>query len=270
MTVQLQQHEHLAVSAAAGLLTVTIRNQARRNALDDTALATFVSALEQAQNEEAVRALLITGDGPDFCSGFDIVGRNVGAAPRPRVGAIQRRLPSQAHRLIPLLLELQLPVVAAVRGYAVGIGLQLLLASDFVIAADTAVLWEPFAQRGMTPDAGASWLLPRVVGALRARQMLMLGRRLSGAEAEEWGIVHECVTDDQVAARALELAAALAAGPTVALGLTKWLVNTGYERSAKDQLAQEGLAMELSSRSPDFREGLAAFVGKREPKFSGQ
>ena len=116
MTVHLRQDEHLAVSAADGLLTVTIRNRARRNALDDGALATFVAALEQAQNEEAVRALLIAGDGPDFCSGFDIVGRNAGRGAASRVGAIQRRLPSQAHRLIPLLLELQVPVVAAVQG----------------------------------------------------------------------------------------------------------------------------------------------------------
>jgi 2-(1,2-epoxy-1,2-dihydrophenyl)acetyl-CoA isomerase len=162
------------------------------------------------------------------------------------------------------------PVVAAARGHAVGIGLQLLLASDFVIAADTAVLWEPFAARGMTPDGGASWLLPRAVGPLRARQLLLLGRRLSGAEAAEWGIAAECVADDKVPGRARELAGTLAAGPTVALGLTKWLVNTGYERTLKDQLTQESLAMELSSRSPDFREGLAAFIEKRDPRFTGR
>ena len=270
MTTSYRQDEHLAVSLAEGVLTVTIRNQARRNALGDAALAVFVAALEQAQNDEAVRALLIAGDGPDFCSGFDIVSRNAGHGPRPRVGAIQRRLPSQAHRLIPLLLELQVPAVAAARGYAAGLGLQLLLASDFVVVAESAVLWEPFTQRGMTPDGGASWLLPRVVGPLRARQMLMLGRRLSGAEAKEWGIAHDCVADDDVRARARELAASLAASPTVALGLVKWLVNTGWDRSLKEQLTQESLAMELSSRSPDFREGLAAFAEKRDPRFSGR
>jgi 2-(1,2-epoxy-1,2-dihydrophenyl)acetyl-CoA isomerase len=270
MTLSFRQGEHLGVSLADGVLTVTIRNTARRNALDDASLATFVAAVELAQNTEDVRAVLIAGEGRGFCSGFDIVARNAGSGPRPRVGAIQRRLPSQAHRLIPLLLELQVPVVAAARGYAAGIGLQLLLASDFVVAADTAVLWEPFAARGMTPDGGASWLLPRVVGTLRARQLLLLGRRLSGAEAAEWGIVHECVADDKVLDRAGELAATLAAGPTVALGLTKWLVNTGYDRTLKDQLTQESMAMELSSRAADFREGLAAFIEKRGPRFTGR
>jgi 2-(1,2-epoxy-1,2-dihydrophenyl)acetyl-CoA isomerase len=100
--------------------------------------------------------------------------------------------------------------------------------------------------------------------------MLMLGRRLSGTEALEWGIVHECVPDPDVTDRARALAAQLAAGPTVALGLVKWLVNSGNERSLKDQLTAESLAMELSSRSPDFREGLAAFIGKRDPRFSGR
>jgi len=262
--------EHLDVSLADDVLTVTIRNPGRRNALDDQAIAAFTATVERAQNTEAVRALLITGDGTDFCSGFDIVGRNSGNGQRPRVGSIQRRLPSQAHRLIPLLVELQLPVVAAARGYAAGIGLQLLLASDFVIAADTALLWEPFAKRGMTPDSGASWLLPRVVGPLRARQLLMLGRRLSGTEALDWGIAHECVPDAEVPGRARELAASLAAGPTVALGLTKWLIGTGYERGLREHLGHEATSLELSSRSPDFREGLTAFVEKRDPKFTGQ
>jgi 2-(1,2-epoxy-1,2-dihydrophenyl)acetyl-CoA isomerase len=265
-----EQDEHLSVALRAGVLAVTIRNQERRNALNDPAVAAFVAALERAQNDEAVRALLISGEGTHFCSGFDIVGRNAGTAERPRVGAIQRRLPSQAHRLIPLLTGLQVPVVAAARGYAVGIGLQLLLASDFVIVADDAVLWEPFTQRGMTPDSGATWLLPRVVGVQRAKQLLLLGRRLSGAEAVEWGVAHECVDDGEVGARAEALATTLAAGPTVALGLTRSLVNSAAERSLTEQLAQEAMAMELSSRSPDFREGLAAFVQKRDPHFTGK
>jgi 2-(1,2-epoxy-1,2-dihydrophenyl)acetyl-CoA isomerase len=186
------------------------------------------------------------------------------------VGGIQRRLPAQAHRLIPLLCELQVPVIAGVRGYAVGIGMQLLLASDFVVAGSSATLWEPFSQRGMTPDGGASWLLTRVVGPLRARQLILLGRRLSAAEAADWGIVHECVADAAVDAAAGELAARLAAGPTVALGLSKWLINSGLEQPLRDHLSNEALAMELASRSPDFQEGLSAFVQKREPRFSGR
>lgn len=260
----------LDVELSDGVLRVTIDSPRTRNALDDSTLAAFVQTVETAQSDEAVRAVLIAGAGEHFCSGFDIVTRNAGGAERPRVGAIQRRLPAQAHRLIPLLCRLQVPVVARVRGYAVGIGMQLLLASDFVVVGDTATLWEPFGKRGMTPDGGASWLLSRAVGLARARRLLLLGQRLTGAEAVEWGIAHECVVDGELDAAAARLATELAAGPTVALGLTKWLINSGLERGLDEHLAQEAFAMELGSRSPDFREGLGAFVEKREPRFTGR
>jgi 2-(1,2-epoxy-1,2-dihydrophenyl)acetyl-CoA isomerase len=260
----------LDVRLESGILRVTITRPDHRNALDDEAVAAFIATLDRAQQDEAVRAVLLAGTGTDFCSGFDIVGRNSAAGDRPRVGAIQRRLPAQAHRLIPILYDLQVPVVAAVRGYAVGIGMQLALASDFVVAAEDAVFWEPFAQRGMTPDSGAAWLLPRVVGTLRARQLLLLGRRLSGAEAADWGIAHLCVPAADVPARAEALAGELAVGPTVALGLTKWLLNSGAEQPLADHLSNEAFALELASRSPDFREGLRAFVERRDPDFGGR
>jgi 2-(1,2-epoxy-1,2-dihydrophenyl)acetyl-CoA isomerase len=264
------QASTLRTALTDGVLTITFDNPARRNALDDEAVAALIGGLDRAQTDESVRAVLITGAGSDFCSGFDIIGRNSAGGERPRVGQIQRRLPKQAHRLIPQLLDLQLPVVAAVTGYAVGIGLQLVLACDFAVVGQGARLWEPFARRGMAPDSGAAWLLPRVVGPLRARQLLMQGRRLSGAEAVEWGIAHACVVDSDVAVAARELAQELASGPTVALGLTKWLINSGQEQPLKDHLVNEGFAMELASRSPDFREGLSAFVEKREPRFTGR
>jgi 2-(1,2-epoxy-1,2-dihydrophenyl)acetyl-CoA isomerase len=161
------------------------------------------------------------------------------------------------------------PVVAAVTGYAVGIGMQLALASDFVVADETATFWEPFITRGMTPDSGATWLVTRAVGPLRARRLLLLGERLDARTAQEWGIVHEVVPAGEAGSAAHALASRLASGPTVALGLTKSLINQAADQRLDDQLRAEGFSLELSSRSKDFREGLTAFVQKRPPQFSG-
>jgi len=253
-----------------GVLRLHLDRPDRRNALDEAMVATLVAEVEAAGKDEAVRAVLVTGEGEHFCSGFDIVGRNAEGAPRPRVGSIQRRLPTQAHRLIPAVCTTQVPVVVAARGWVAGIGLHLAAAADFLIVADDARLWEPFAQRGFTPDSGGTWLLPRLVGLARARELLMLGRELSGTEAVEWGLAHRAVPAAEVDGEAGELASRLASGPTVALGLTKWLLHTAAEQSLDAHLRDEAFALELSSRSEDFREGLKAFVDKRDPGFTGR
>ena len=259
----------LDVEVDGAVLRLTLDHPKQRNALTDTSVSALIRALETAATDEGLRAVLLTGAGDDFCSGFDIVARNADGADRPRTGSIQRRLPTQANRLLPLLLEIQLPVVCAVRGWAVGIGAQLAVAADFTVIASDATVWYPFLRRGFTPDSGSTWLLPRVVGPVRARQLLVLGRKLTGAEAAEWGIAHAAVDPDQVGVAAAELVAQLADGPTVAIGLTKALLNNAPERDLRAHLADEAFAMELSSRSPDFREGMRAFVERRDPEFRG-
>jgi len=254
-----------------GVLRLTLDRPDRRNALDDEMVRTLIGHLEQSGSDESVRAILLDASGDHFCSGFDVVGRNAATdAPRPRVGSIQRRLPSLAHRLIPLVLSTQLPVVAAVRGWAAGLGLHLALAADFSVVADDARLWEPFSARGFTPDSGGTWLLPRLVGVARAKDLLMLGREISGRDAASWGMVHASVAPAEVDAEAARLARRLADGPTVALGLTKWLVHEGAGLDLERHLANEAFALELSSRSADFREGMQALRDRRDPSFDGR
>jgi 2-(1,2-epoxy-1,2-dihydrophenyl)acetyl-CoA isomerase len=212
---------------------------------------------------------VLEGAGEDFCSGFDIVGRNSGDR-RPRAGSIQRRLPTQAHRLIPLLTTVQVPVVCKVHGWAAGIGFQLALAADFCVAADDARFWQPFIERGFTPDSGATWLLPRRVGDARARELLLLGRALSGTEAAAWGAIHRAVPTNELDAAVEAIVTQLATGPTVALGLTKWLLAEGAGVPLSQQLGNEAFALELSSRTDDFREGMGAFREKRKPYFEGR
>ncbi len=259
-------------SLDGAVLRLTLDRPNRRNALDDTMVAGLCQALEVAGLDESVRAVVIDGEGEHFCGGADIVARNAGdgGGARPRAGSIQRRLPAQAHRLVPLVLTTQVPVVCVVRGWAAGIGFQLALAADFAVVAEDATFWEPFADRGFTPDSGATWLLPRLAGTARARELLLLGRRISGADAAAWGLVHRAVPQHELEATAGELVSELAGGPTVALGLTKWLLHAGAAAPLDAQLRNEAFALELSSRSEDFREGLQAFKDRREPEFKGR
>jgi 2-(1,2-epoxy-1,2-dihydrophenyl)acetyl-CoA isomerase len=148
--------------------------------------------------------------------------------------------------------------------------LHLLLVGDVAVVADDARLWEPFSERGFTPDSGGTWLLPRRVGEVRAREMLLLGRAVDGAEAARWRLVHRSVPDDQLDAAAESVVLELAKGPTVALGLTKWLMHASASLTIDEHLRNEAFALELSSRSDDFREGLAAFKDKRPPDFRGR
>lgn len=251
-------------------LRLTFDRPASRNALDDTMAGALIAHLERANQDDAVRVIVLAGRGDDFCAGFDVGARTTDPAARPRAGSIQRRLPAGAHRLVALCCSVQVPIVAAVTGWAAGIGLHLALAADFCVAARDARLWEPFTARGFTPDSGGSWLIPRLVGVARAKELLLLGRELSGAEAVEWGLIHASVERAAVPDRVDELATTLAAGPTVALGLTRWLIHTGGGLDLDRHLANEAFALELSSRTTDFREGLAALRERRPPEFGGR
>jgi 2-(1,2-epoxy-1,2-dihydrophenyl)acetyl-CoA isomerase len=161
-------------------------------------------------------------------------------------------------------------VVCAVRGWAAGLGFQLALAADFTIASDTATFWEPFCPRGFTPDSGATWFLPRLVGVARAKEILMLGTEVSGAQAAEWGIIHRCVPDDLLDSATDELVTDLAGRATIALGLTKHCVNGSLVSGLSEAMEREVSALELSSRTADFREGLASFKERRTPDYQGR
>jgi len=257
-------------AATAGVLTITLDRPEKKNALDQSAQTALVRVLEDAALDESLRVVHLTGAGADFCTGSDWVTANEGGAVRPRPASLIRRLPLQSHRIIELLLTIQLPVVASVRGAAAGMGCQLALAADFAVVADDATLWEPFVLRGFTPDTGSTWLLPRLAGLARARRLLLLGEKVSGATAAEWGLVHDAVAADDVDQTALALVERLASGPTVALGLAKQALLRASDVSLARALDDEARALELAARTADFREGLRAFSERRDPSFEGR
>jgi 2-(1,2-epoxy-1,2-dihydrophenyl)acetyl-CoA isomerase len=258
------------ISAVDGILRITLDRPSHKNSLTTASVRAIVEALEGAAADDSLRAVLLGSSGPDFCSGADLVAGNPEGGERPRVGSLQRRTALQAHRLIEMIASIQLPVVCAVRGWAAGLGCQLALAADFTIAAETATFWEPFVARGFTPDGAATWLLPRLVGVARAKELLLLGEKATGARAAEWGMIHRAVPDAEVAGAAEALVLRLAQGPTVAIGLAKRCIQSSLELSMTEAMAKEASALELSSRCEDFREGLAAFKERREPKYRGR
>lgn len=257
------------------VLRVTLDRQSRRNSLTPNMIEAFVSALSEAAADDSLRVVHIGGAGSDFCAGADWVasnrtGSNRAGGPRPRAGDLVRRIPHAAHRVIDLLHTIQLPVVCTVRGWAVGMGCNLALAADFTIACTDAVFWEPFVDRGFSPDSGSSWLLPRLVGLARARRMLLLGEKVNGSEAADWGLIHQAVAPSQLDQTVQELLARLGSGPTVAIGLAKQALNFGQHATLSQSLTQELYDLELSCRTGDFKEGLAAFQQRRDPKFEGR
>jgi 2-(1,2-epoxy-1,2-dihydrophenyl)acetyl-CoA isomerase len=258
----------VTVCRDGAVLRVTLDRRSRRNSLTQLMIGTLVDALTDAAADDSLRAIHIRGAGDDFCAGADWVATN--NRQRPRAGDLVRRIPHGAHRVIELVGSIQLPVVCSVRGWAVGFGCNLALAADFTVAATDAVFWEPFVDRGFTPDSGSTWLLPRLVGLARARRMLLLGEKVSATDAADWGLIHQAASPPDLDDTADALLQRLACGPTVAIGLAKQALGFGQHATLSQSLTQELFNLELSCRTSDFKEGLEAFQQRRDPKFRGR
>jgi 2-(1,2-epoxy-1,2-dihydrophenyl)acetyl-CoA isomerase len=260
----------VTASRDGAILRLTLDRPSRRNSLTHLMIDALVGALTDAAADDSLRAVHIGSGGTDFCAGADWVAANPADGQRPRSGDLVRRIPHAANRVIELVQSIQLPVVCTVRGWAVGMGCNLALAADFTVAADDAVFWEPFIDRGFSPDSGSTWLLPRLVGMARARRMLLLGEKVGATDAADWGLIHQAVGPDELDATAERLLTRLTSGPTVAIGLAKQALNFGQHASLDQTMTQELFNLELSCRTGDFKEGLEAFRQRRAPDFRGR
>jgi 2-(1,2-epoxy-1,2-dihydrophenyl)acetyl-CoA isomerase len=245
-----------------GVMTITLNRPDVLNAFDRAMHDGFRAALKDAGDVE-VRAVVLTGAGRGFCVGQDLKEFQDGA------GDLAERLRSTYNRNVLALRSLDKPVIAAVNGPAAGAGLALSAACDIRIAADSATFVPAFINVGLVPDSGTTHFVTRLVGQPRAFEWLTSGRRLTAAEAHAWGVVSEVVEADALQARAAELATQLAALPTRAIGMTKRLLDRAAGATLEEQLELEAQMQAAAAETQDFAEGVAAFLEKRDPKFSG-
>ncbi|MFF9567392.1 enoyl-CoA hydratase/isomerase family protein [Streptomyces sp. NPDC014685] len=252
-----------------GVLLITLNRPEAMNALTRDQRERVISLLSEASADPAVRAVVLTATGRGFCTGADLRG-TAPTGNRDRVpGDVARTIRLGAQRLIAAVLDCEKPVVAAVNGTAAGLGAHLAFACDLVLAAESARFIEVFVRRGLVPDAGGAYLLPRLIGPQRAKELMFFGDSLSAAEAERLGLVNRVVPDGELAKTARAWARRLADGPTRAIALTKQLVNASLDADRATAFAAEAAAQEINMTTRDANEGVAAFVERRVPEYRG-
>lgn len=259
--------DHILTDRKDGVLWVTLNRPQAANALTPDQRDQLIEILGDASGDRETRVVVLAAEGRHFCSGADISG---GAPTIPSAGDIARTLRTGSQRLVSAVLDCEKPVIAEVHGAAAGIGAHLVLACDFVVATEDARLIEVFARRGLVPDGGGTYLLPRLVGPMRAKELMMLADDVPAGRAHDLGLVTSVVPPDELRSSVEELAARLAAAPTRSLALCKWLVNRSLESSRDQCFADEAMAQEQNMGTHDAQEGVAAFVERRPALFEGR
>ncbi|MFF8958769.1 enoyl-CoA hydratase/isomerase family protein [Streptomyces sp. NPDC014894] len=253
-----------------GVLWITLNRPEVMNALARDQRELLISLLDAASGDPAVRAVVLTAVGRGFCAGADLRGSTAGPGREPVAGDVSRTIRCGAQRLIAAVLECEKPVIAAVNGTAAGVGVHLALACDLVLAAEEARFTEVFVRRGLVPDGGGAYLLTRLVGPLRAKELMFFGDSVPAADALRMGLVNRVVPAAELERTAGEWAKRLARGPTRALALAKQLVNVSLESDRAAAFAAEAAAQEINMTTRDAREGVASFVERRSAVFEGR
>ncbi|HEY5097793.1 MAG TPA: enoyl-CoA hydratase-related protein [Acidimicrobiales bacterium] len=258
-----------------GVAWITLDRPEAGNAITAAMRDQIIVWLEEASADLAVRVVVLTGAGEKgFCTGADLRSSGPGpvrpaGAPDRAVGDAARLIRTGWQRLISAVLDCEKPVIAAVNATAAGGGMHLALACDLVLAAEEAKFIEVFVRRGTAPDAGGAYLLPRLIGPQRAKELFFFGDDVPAAEAERLGLVNRVVPRLELLTLAGEWAARLASGPTRAISVAKHLTNHSFESDRATAFREEAMAQELVTGTEDCAEGLAAFAGRRPPVFRG-
>lgn len=259
-----------------GVATLTLNRPDAANAITPDQRNLTISLMEGASNDLNIRCVIITAAGErHFCTGADLrvstIPVNPGPADAPDkvLGDVGRNIKRGAQRLIASIMDCEKPVICAVNGTAAGIGAHIAFASDLVIAADNAKFIEVFVRRGITPDGGGAYMLPRLIGMQKAKELIFFGDDLKAAEAERVGLVNKVVPQAELMTAAGEWAGRLAESPTRAIMLSKWLLNRSLDSNRHGAFEDEAWAQEMASYTQDFQEGVAAFKERRDVEYRG-
>lgn len=262
--------EELEITIADGIARATINRPHSRNAISSEIIHSLLDLLARMRCDPTIRVLLLDAAGDNFIAGGDVkaFARGLEMSVDERSADMAERA-ARAGRLCQAISEVPQPVIVAARGFVVGVGLSILSAADLAIISETTQMMLSHVSLGISPDGGATWNLPRQVGLKRAKQLALLGDRISAQEALGMGLANWVVADAELDTRALALAQRIAAGARVAQEQTKALLHTSFERDFAAQVAAEVTALSHCARSEDFAEGLRAITQKRPARFGG-
>jgi 2-(1,2-epoxy-1,2-dihydrophenyl)acetyl-CoA isomerase len=253
-----------------GIMRITLNKPDAANAISPDDREKLIALFMQADNDPAVRVIVIDANGRHFCSGADVRAMASKMAGPRHPGATIRTMMQGAQRLIAAVLDCGKPVIAAVQGPAAGMGCHLALACDMIVATENATFSQPFVLRGLSLDAAGAYLLPRRLGLQKAKEMAFLGDKISADEAKLLGLVNIVTTEDNFAGEVDKLAARLAASATMAISLTKRLLNGSLDQDRNTAFLAEAMAQEIIGTTEDVKEGVASFLEKRPSNFKGQ
>lgn len=251
------------VTTQNGVAVLTLNDPQTVNAASLRMMQGCLKAMDAIEADAELRAIVLTGEGRGFCS-----GANLTESP-PEGADLGDTLERTYHPFLRRLRDASLPIVTAMNGPAAGVGMSLALMGDLVVAARSAFFALGFSRLGLVPDGGATWLLPRLIGLARSRELALLGDRLPAEKAQAWGLIHKAVDDESLRDEAMMLALRLSRGPK-ALALTRKLFWESSSHTFEEQLKGEQAAQRAAGNTQDFREGLAAFFEKRDPRFKGE
>jgi 2-(1,2-epoxy-1,2-dihydrophenyl)acetyl-CoA isomerase len=249
----------------AQVLILTLNRPDKFNSFNREMALELQGELDKAANNKAIRAVLLTGEGKAFCAGQDLT-----EAIDPSGPGIERIVSEHYNPIISKIREIEKPVVCAVNGVAAGAGANIALACDVVIAGASSSFIQAFSKIGLIPDSGGTWFLPRLVGFGRASALMMLGDKISAADALVMGMIYKTSEDARLQEEALALATTLSNMPTRGIGLTKQLLNESMFNSWEQQLEAEGKGQVIAASTSDYKEGVNAFLEKRKPVFKGE